>query len=224
MKILMLISSLDVGGAETHLCELATELRRQGNDITVASEGGGMLRRLGGSGVKHLKIPLGSKNPIKMLTAYKKLLTLVRRERFDILHAHSRIAAFIGDAVARRASLPFITTVHAKFSLSPIKKHFSRWGYYTSAVSEDLAIYLRESYGISPDKIRIIPNGIDIQRFKPAEKTSEKKKNLLFVSRLDSDCSNSAYSPSSSSSPKSYSSRSELPLVWGLFLPLTLRK
>ena len=34
MKILMATMQLDIGGAETHIVELAKQLRKQGHDIT----------------------------------------------------------------------------------------------------------------------------------------------------------------------------------------------
>lgn len=40
MKILMATMGLDIGGAETHIVELAKELKAEGHDIVVASNGG----------------------------------------------------------------------------------------------------------------------------------------------------------------------------------------
>ncbi|MBE6596225.1 MAG: glycosyltransferase [Ruminococcaceae bacterium] len=188
MKILMAVASLDIGGAETHICQLATELRKMGEEVTVVSSGGENLRLLCRAGVAHRYIPLNSHSPLKLMSAYFGLLSLVRKERFDIIHAHSRIAAFICERVARKRGLPFVTTVHAAFSLSPIKKYMTRWGYYVSAVSPDLAIYLRENYGVAPERIRIIPNGVDTDRFSPFFEAGGPPR-IVFMSRLDSDCS-----------------------------------
>ena len=62
MKILMLTASLDKGGAETHIFELAQSLTRRSHEIFVASSGGRIARQLSGAGIPHLKIPLNSKN------------------------------------------------------------------------------------------------------------------------------------------------------------------
>ena len=40
MKILMATMSLDIGGAETHIVELAKELKHQDHDVAVISNGG----------------------------------------------------------------------------------------------------------------------------------------------------------------------------------------
>ena len=40
MKILMATMGLDIGGAETHIVELAKELKHQGHDVAIISNGG----------------------------------------------------------------------------------------------------------------------------------------------------------------------------------------
>ena len=194
MKILLLIDSLSVGGAETHVYDLARELKALGHSVTVASAGGELARRICKCGVRHIKIRFFTRGVILGVIDYFRLRSLVKRERFDIIHAHSRRAAFIGERTARRARIPFVTTAHAKFSVSPIKKYMSRWGYYVSAVSEDIAAYLCEEYSISPERIRIIQNGVDTSHFAPISEERERYgKRIVFVSRLDADCSEAAY-------------------------------
>ena len=56
MKILLLIDSLGVGGAETHVYDLARELSRVGHSVTVASCGGELARNLRACGVRHIKM------------------------------------------------------------------------------------------------------------------------------------------------------------------------
>lgn len=194
MKILMLVADLDIGGAETHICELAKALFWQGNEVVVASGGGRMTKSLFENGVKHIDIPLGVSNPISMTISYFRLRRLIKKGGFDVVHSHSRLASFMAERITRRLDCAFITTVHAKFSLSPVRKYMTRWGSYTIAVSEDLWVYLRENYDISPDRTRIISNGVDTSRFLPMKKSGdETEKRIVFMSRLDSDCSEGAY-------------------------------
>lgn len=191
MKILMLVASLDVGGAETHLFELCRTLVSLGNVVTVASNGGRLCEELKGFCVNCVKIPLDSKRPHSLLFSYIALRKLIKKEGFDIVHAHSRIAALVGSAAAKKEKKCFVTTVHANFRDTPLLNRFTRWGYRSIAVSEDLAAYLCEHYSITPERISVIPNGIDTDRFKPREKEG---KGILFVSRLDADSSDAAYS------------------------------
>ena len=67
MKILMLIDSLGVGGAESHVEILATELAKMGHEIIVASAGGVLCKRLRGANVRCVFLPKILKNGQKSL-------------------------------------------------------------------------------------------------------------------------------------------------------------
>ena len=95
MRVLMTTMQLDIGGAETHIIELSKALKRRGTDVTVASNGGAYEAELAEAGIPHLKIPFHSKNPMCMYRAYKLLKELIFKEKFDIVHAHARIPAFL---------------------------------------------------------------------------------------------------------------------------------
>ena len=45
MKILMATMGLDIGGAETHIVELAKELKSEGHSIAIISNGGSTCPR-----------------------------------------------------------------------------------------------------------------------------------------------------------------------------------
>ena len=184
----MLVASLDIGGAETHIATLSSALAARGHKVTVASRGGQLCERL--CGVEHIKIDLSSRSIVKLLRSYILLLRAVRKLRPDVIHSHSRIASFIGEMVARRERICFVTTVHARCSTDGPSGRLSRWGYYSIAVSDDLSRYLSANYSVCADKITVIPNGVDTGRFLPSEC---KKNRIVFVSRLDSDCSDAAY-------------------------------
>ena len=51
-KILMTTMGLDIGGAETHIVELAKELTKRGYDVSVASNGGVYVEELEAAGIK----------------------------------------------------------------------------------------------------------------------------------------------------------------------------
>ena len=40
MKILMATMGMDIGGAETHIVELSKQLKSQGHDVIIVSNGG----------------------------------------------------------------------------------------------------------------------------------------------------------------------------------------
>ena len=202
MNILMTTMSMDIGGAETHVLELSRAMIRAGCTVTVVSCGGAYLPALEEAGVRHVTLPLNTKNPIAMVRAYFGLRRLLRTERFDIVHAHARIPAFLCGLLHRRMGFRFVTSAHAHFRVNPLLRTASDWGERTITISDDLKQYLVDEYGLCPDNITTTINGIDMERFSPAAADAPETKRLaeeiglrpgsrrlVFVSRMDTDCS-----------------------------------
>lgn len=182
LKILLLTDSLSLGGAQTHLLSLYNALLAHGHCITVASSGGVLAK-----GINHKKINLSSRSPIKLAQSFFELRSLLRRQKFDIIHAHARIPALLAVILAKLYSIPFVTTAHAKFKVSPLRKRLSFWGDRTIAVSDDLRYYLSSAYSVPSENIEVIENCIDTSIFTPSSDYDPFR--ILFLSRLDGDCS-----------------------------------
>ena len=195
MRILLLTASLDRGGAETHVFSLAAALAARGHGVTVASAGGALARELTRTGARHVTLPLDRRDPAALLLSRRGLWRLIRSEDFAIIHSHARIPSLLVDSLARRAGIPLVTTVHARFQSGGLRRRLSRWGTATVAVGEDLKQYLCEEYGIAAERIRVIPNGIDVDRFSPMPPAAQGSDKLCLVSmsRLDRDCSRVAF-------------------------------
>ena len=194
MKLLLLTSSLGCGGAETHICALARELSLKGHRVTVVSSGGAMVKHLTEGGVTHRALPLAKKNPLSLLLARRGLSRLLKRERFDLIHAHARIPAYLAASISKKRRIPMVTTVHARFRGGRLRTRLSRWGERSIAVSEDLKHHVCTVFSLPPDHVSVIPNGIDTRFFTPSDDPAPKEAlRLLFVSRLDRDCSRAAF-------------------------------
>ncbi len=191
MKLLLLASSLDRGGAETHVYTLACGLAKAGHTVEVASSGGALSEALKQSGIVHHTADWHTHHPIRIWRAYRTLRRLLAQGKYSLVHAHGRIPAFLTSVALRRSSLPMVMTVHARFRVGGWRRRCSRWGRKTIAVSEDLKQYLCEGYGISADRVSVIPNGIDTERFSPGSvlPSVTDKLSLVFLSRMDRDCS-----------------------------------
>ncbi len=201
MKILMLLMGLEIGGAETHVVELSKELVRMGHEVTVASAGGVYADEITDFGIPHITLPLDSKAPFSLLKSYFGLKKLIKKESFDIVHAHARIPAFICGKLAKRMGFKFITTAHFDFKVTPFYKRTSEWGEYQLAVSQDLKNYLIENYGANPDNISVTINGIDTEKFNASRNVdslisdlglSSNAKRVLYVGRIDEEVAEAA--------------------------------
>ncbi len=202
MKILMVTMAMDIGGAETHILELSRKLVKRGIDVTVASNGGAYEEELKRSGICHVKIPCHSKNPIHMRRAYCMLKELIFREKFDVVHAHARIPAFLCAQLHKKYNFRFVTTAHWVFNPSFPYNILTRWGERSLAVSDDIKSYLVDNYGILPENVRVTINGIDLEKFSADTDYSdiakefslgEGRTRIVYVSRMDVDRSYAAH-------------------------------
>lgn len=200
MKILMVTMGLGIGGAETHIVELSLALKRLGHEIFVASAGGVYEKTLTAAQIPHITLPLDSKKPMALSRAYRGLWRLIRNENFDIVHSHARIPSLVCGALKKRLGFRFVTTDHAEFRVTPFLKRITDWGDYTLAVSEDLREYLLKNYDISPNRIALTVNGVDIARFSPKTDGKALRESfcagtravILHISRLDKEVSSCA--------------------------------
>ena len=194
MKLLFLTDKMDIGGAETHVFTLISSLAKMGHEITLASSGGSLAKRLSHElSVPHITLPLDRLSPVRLLICYIRLRHLVKRCGFDLVHSHARLPSLLASLALGRTQIPLVTTVHARFSSRGIRRRLSRWGALSIAVSEDLGQYLISQYKIAPENITVIPNGIDLERFAPRPQGIPHPLRIGFLSRLDSDCSLGAH-------------------------------
>ena len=80
LKILLATMQLGIGGAETHIVELAKELKRQGHTVIVASNGGEYVAELDVESIKHYKVPLQNKNPLNIVKSSRLLKKIIINE------------------------------------------------------------------------------------------------------------------------------------------------
>lgn len=193
-NILLSLMQLNIGGAETHVVELAKELKRKGFNIIVASNGGVYVKELEEDGIKHYSVPLQNKNPLNMIKSARLLKKIIREEKIDIVHSHARIPSFILGILHKRMKFPFVTTAHWVFNTGYGLKYITEWGEKTVAVSEDIKTYLMDNYHVPEGDIRVTINGIDTEKFSPDTNCADIKRELsisdddnviTYVSRMD---------------------------------------
>lgn len=200
MKILMATMGLDIGGAETHIVELAKELKGRGHDVAIVSNGGVYVPEVEAAGIRHYQAPLHQRNVTAMRRALTVLRQVILEEKPDVVHAHARIPAFLCGVLRRRMKFAFVTSCHGVYQVSGALKLLSNWGEHTLAVSEDIRDYLMEQYGIRPEQITLTINGIDTEKFSPAVSGEEVRGELGLgsapvvghVSRLDREPAHTA--------------------------------
>ena len=168
LSVAQLLPALDGGGVERGTLEVARELARRGHRSVVVSAGGRLVPELLGEGSEHLAWPLGVKSPLT-LRWVRPLRRWLAEQRIDILHARSRLPAWVGWLAWRSmdpATRPrFVTTVHGLYSPSRYSAIMTR-GERVIAVSETVRAYLQRHYpGLPAERIQVIQRGVDPAAF-----------------------------------------------------------
>ena len=116
MKILLVITKSNWGGAQRHVYDLTVAMKNRGDNVAVALGGNGVLRqKLEDIGVKTYAIDkLGRNISIKKdIGSFKEILLAIKHEKPDVVHLHSPKAASLGAIAARLLRVKkIIYTVH----------------------------------------------------------------------------------------------------------------
>jgi glycosyltransferase involved in cell wall biosynthesis len=166
--VLQILPALESGGVERGTLEVAAALVRAGHRSLVVSAGGRLVESLSVAGAEHITLPVGKKSPVTLLQV-RPLRRLLRAEDVDILHARSRLPAWIAWRAWR--GLPalvrphFVTTVHGLYSVNRYSAIMTR-GERVIAVSDTVRGYLLDNYPeVDPCRIVTVYRGVDRAEF-----------------------------------------------------------
>lgn len=184
MKIIEILPELDIGGVERHVIDLSNELACRGHDVLVISAGGKMQSQLSDK-VRHVNLPVHKKNPFLGWLCSHRIACIAHREGYQIIHAHSRVPAWIARWAAKTACIPYIVTAHVDFG------NKSPWIYapYRDAacvicVSEAVREGMKNCFY---DNTVVVLNGLDDPKVRWNIKNLEGTViRFLFVGRLSS--------------------------------------
>ena len=166
LTVVQLIPALHSGGAERSALEIARALVQAGHRSIVISAGGRLVERLQAEGSEHITLDLGRKS-LATLGRVGPLRRLLRELKPDIVHARSRLPAWVGWWALRGVSPRphFVTTVHGFNSPGRYSSILLR-GERVIVVSQTLRDYVLSHYRwLEPGRVRVIPRGIDQEAF-----------------------------------------------------------
>lgn len=167
---------MESGGVEQVVLELGKELSKKNINNLVISNGGRLVEQLEKEGTRHKTLPIGKKS-LKTIFQIGKLANIIREEKPDILHIHSRVPAWV--AFFALKTLPeemrpaTVTSVHGLYSVSFYSAIMTK-GDRIIAVSECTRNYITNNYPkTKKSSIRVIPNSIDPalynQQYRPSD-------------------------------------------------------
>jgi glycosyltransferase involved in cell wall biosynthesis len=186
--VLQVLPRLVSGGAERGTVEIAEALVAAGWAAYVVSAGGPLAHSITRAGATHLTLPVASKNPLVMRRNAAALAELIRRHDIDIVHARSRAPAWSAWAAARATGRHFVTTFHNAYGLgSRLKQRYNSVmarGERVIAISAFVAAHVAAIYGVGPERLRLIPRGVDLDLFDPHQVSGARIAELARAWRL----------------------------------------
>jgi glycosyltransferase involved in cell wall biosynthesis len=164
LTVLQLVPALESGGVERGTLEVAQALVEHGHRALVMSAGGRLVAPLDQCGAEHHTWPIGTKS-FRTLWLVGKLRKFLLEQKVDIVHARSRVPAWIAWLAWRRmnpATRPrFVTTVHGMYGVNRYSRIMTQ-GERVIAVSSTVRDYILREYPDTPaDRIQVIHRGVD---------------------------------------------------------------
>ena len=159
-NILHISRTMDIGGAERIVYQLATDLKDEFDQVHIASTGGLWESELATQGIQHHKIlDIDSKNPLTVLKLLYSIHQIIKNNEITIVHTHHRMAAFyIRLLKLFNSKLIHVYTAHNVFKDKLPLYRFALKNAKSIAVGEAVNKNLKEDVGITDSKV--IYNGV----------------------------------------------------------------
>ncbi len=161
MNILQILPELNVGGVETGTLDLAKYLVRSKHKAVVVSNGGELVKELESLGGIHYQLPVHRKSIFTIIKMIPRLVGIIKKEEIDIVHARSRVPAWIAYFATRKTLTTFITTCHGYYKKHPFS-HVMGWAKRVIVSSNIIARHMIDDFGVPYERIRLVPRGVDL--------------------------------------------------------------
>ncbi len=165
-KLLLVTDSLEIGGAERHVVDLAIALSEGGHHVRVACSQGGRLEDALHEAEVPVHVVMSQLVKRRISETYAGRLTAIVWDWApDLIHAHVHASANAAAIAARETGTPLIVTEHTEgWWKDPAAQREGRLAYSLSrhiiAVSRPIQSRLIESEHIPRARVTCIPNAV----------------------------------------------------------------
>ncbi|HYO77287.1 MAG TPA: glycosyltransferase family 4 protein [Thermoanaerobaculia bacterium] len=184
-RLLWLLDSLGVGGAEALVVPFARQLDRRKYTLFV-----GCLWKIEGemvvSGLRELGVPAieFAARSLRDRTTYRVVRKFIEDEQIDLVHAHLTFSATWSALLSRQTGIPSVATLHVAPSATRqfrntlrhrlvtdardwvMRQTMNRWSSRVITVSEALRQTYLAKRDLAPEKVTVVHNGIELERFR----------------------------------------------------------
>ncbi|HEY5520963.1 MAG TPA: glycosyltransferase family 4 protein [Candidatus Limnocylindrales bacterium] len=185
------------GGVNAHVHDLYEHLVTRGHDVRIISSVHGPQRQSEGDIIRlgyGFSVPAnGSVGTLTFSPRYTSIVAkMLDEERFDILHFHEPFVPFLSLVLLRESKSINIATFHAYAGWSPAAEFGKRMlGRFARRLHGRIAVSAAARHFADryfPGDYKVIPNGVDLDRFKNARAITRYKDgtaNIFFLGRFE---------------------------------------
>jgi glycosyltransferase involved in cell wall biosynthesis len=171
VKIALLTVNAGPGGVVNVVWQLARGLTARGHSVEVASDEGAELERLRDWKIPHRHVSFG-RGWRGLLQQRREMRDFLRSFAPDLVHSHSRLPSLVASLAGRA---PDVSTLHTDQLTSHgsvldrglVRRALSVWGRTVTTLDESARSMLLRELGLSPERVQVVPNGVDPRKFDP---------------------------------------------------------
>ncbi len=180
MKVLHLTTHLNIGGITSYVNTLCTGLKELGILSSIAASPGEMNNQFEKAGIPFYPIPLLTKNFLspRVFKSWLILKKLFSKEKWDIIHANTRVSQTLAHFLSKSTRIPYVTTFHGHYDYKLERKIFPCLGNFSIAISIPVETDLKRQYPHRTSQIKTVFHGIDIHYFNPTSISLFQKQKL----------------------------------------------
>ncbi|MEN6581761.1 MAG: glycosyltransferase family 4 protein [Armatimonadota bacterium] len=167
LRVLEMITSARIGGAEVYVADLCRELPELGAKVELFSPAGRpFVSYAAERGISATTWKTHGKfDPVTVF----KLARLIKQHNIDVVHTHLSTASLLGAWAARSAGRPSVAHVHGLNTATCFK-------YSTAVIAVSHAVKKHLcAQGLREEKITVVHNGIDPGKFTPMSADQAKR-------------------------------------------------
>lgn len=159
MNILHVLSGDFVAGSETSTAAVIDRQIQGGHRVWIAA---GKFTHA--TQARIYSVPIYNRGLVQRFLNIRRLIQIIRDEKIDIVHAHSRAASWVSYWACFRTGTAYLSTFHGRQHLHFSNKRFNIYGPRCAAVCENIREQmLEETRVFQPEQITVIRNGINLK-------------------------------------------------------------
>lgn len=187
------------GGVQECVLALRTELEKRGHTVKIITPQPKGWDDEAPAGVIFIGVSRDVKSPLHTTAQVSATVTpeyvdeVLEREKFDILHFHEPWVPMLSRQILLRSKAVNVATFHAKFPDTYVIRTFEK---VVTPYTKSILKYLDAMTAVSPAgadyvsqmadrSVPIVPNGIDLKRYKPKKVDGYDEPTILYVGRLE---------------------------------------